>query len=107
MAIEDLYNAKALVETPTPTQTATGSWEDSWATTEAALPCRWQPVSGVEGITDAKETVVITHKMFCATTASVGNKDRVTVGGIVTRVHSIRNIDVMGHHYEIALTSKV
>ena len=106
MSIENLYNVVAVVETPTPAQTPTGSWNDTWAVTEAALRCRFQPTSGNETILDDKETVTITHKMFCASNANISNKDRVTVGSIVARVHTIRDIDILGHHLEIGLSDK-
>ena len=108
MSIQSLSNSLALVERPTFAQTATGSASVSaWTTVEAALPCRFQPTKGDETIQEDKLTVIITHKLFCLTTANIQQQDRVTVGSIVARVHAIRNIDMLSHHLEVDLSSKV
>ena len=106
MAIEDLFISSAKVERPAATQDSLGSWTESWSTVYSGLPCRVQPVSGVEALTDDKETVIITHKVFCKAASGILGKDRLTISGLTLRVHSVRNIDLMGHHDEILCTEK-
>ena len=106
MAIEDLFISTAVVERPTAVQDSMGSWTETWANVYNALPCRVQPVSGVEELMDDKQTVIITHKVFCKAASGIMGKDRLVVSGLTLRAHSVRNIDLMGHHDEIACTEK-
>jgi len=104
MSFHNLMNNTALVEYVTTTSDTMGTFTESWATRYSAMPCRLQPMKGVERAMYMRERTEVTHKLFFPDGyGSVTEKDRVTISSTTYDVNFVAEPDHSGHHYEADL----
>lgn len=104
MSIETLMNKKVDIETPTRTKDKYGTSTETTANRYTNLPCRIQPWKGEELFLANSERTVVTHKMFVPPQfTGINAQDRVKDGTKYYDIIVVRDIDFMGHHFEIAL----
>jgi len=58
--------------------------------------CRVNPLTGIEQIKYAKETTLITHKVYIAGSPDIRNGDTLFNESITLLVRAVRNIDLIG-----------
>lgn len=101
MSLKKLYNQTAVIERYTKTADGMGGNTIVWVTSSTDVKCRVQPLAGDESIAHSRVEVRITHKVYCATTVDVLEKDRIVVDELTLRIHTVRDIDRLRRFYTI------
>ena len=65
----------------------------AWATVNASLPCRIQPLSASERIEFSRPQQEVTHRMYVAGSVDITAADRISFGGRTFNIVGVRNID--------------
>lgn len=108
--IEQMYNTEATIWERTKISDAYGGWSDVWDEKYVDIRCRWQPkqritkkTGGEEGVY-GKEAVVQTGRMYCSSKKyTITGDEQVEIDGQYYDIVYPRDVDKMGHHYEIDL----
>ena len=103
MSVRSLCNNTMVVYSWTKASDAYGGWTRTSDVRYAAMPCRVQPISGVEQMRYGAERTVVTHKIFApGDYTGLDHEDEgVCQDGNRYRFRFIRNPDRMDHHVEI------
>ena len=109
MAISDFYNLTVSVVSLTVAADAVGGFDETDSVDIAALPCRIRQLKGDEEWLQGKETVRITHRMYCAPDTAITEKQIVTqVKTSGTVRYKVRRVDTKAqttdnHHLAVDL----
>jgi len=103
MSFKTLLNTTATTASKTNVSDAYGTWTETWADTNTNFPCRIQPLRGDETVIYGREGVITTHKLYCETSYSFTEQNKLTSSGTVYDIVLVRNIDGMNHHIEADL----
>ena len=104
MSVRSLCNRNVNVQTVTRTKDARGTWTEATANRHANMPIRIQPISGKEAVLYERKGVEVTHKGFYpGDYTGVVEHDQVVDGSDTYDIELVRDIDLMGHHFEILL----
>jgi len=93
VSLRSLFNTNVQVEYPTVVRGTEGGQDTTWTVRYASLACRIQPLSAREAAMYGRETVAITHRMYCFPTATINGKDKITYGGRTFLVKGVRDTD--------------
>lgn len=73
--------------------------ETAWTTGSSAAKAGWlNPVSAGEMIIGEKKTVLFDYKLFCSSTESIGERQRIKSGSAIYDVVFVKNTLNMDHH---------
>ena len=107
MAISDFYNSIVNVVTLTVAADAVGGFGETDSIDIVALPCRIRQLKGDEEWLQGKETVRVTHRMYCASDTAITEKQIVTQvktsGTVRYKVRRVDNKHQINHHLAVDL----
>ncbi len=100
--IGDYYKQSVSILTCSSSVNAIGTAVKTYATsvTVAGLLC---PSSGRDQFSQGKETVFASHRLYIASTGTINEKCKVSVGTRTYNVLHVRNVNTMGHHLQVYL----
>ena len=102
--IEDFYTQSVVLVSPA---TSTSSWsEPGWSTSPTTFSAAVNPNSGAILLRNGKETPRADYKLFCGSSISIAEHDRVRWSGSSFEVVFVKNTLAMGHH-KTALLKKI
>jgi len=103
MSFHSLMNTTVDVKTVARTRDVYGTWTETETNRYADMPCRIQPISGKEQAYYNSKRTRVSHRLFCeGTYIGITEQDVVVdTDSIRYDVKLVRNIDKMGHHFEI------
>ena len=94
--IQDYYTESVVLVSPT-TSTAWGN-EPGWSTTPTTFAAMINPVSGAVLLRNDKETPQADYKLFCGSTVSIAQNDRIRWNGSSFDVAFVKNTLNRDHH---------
>ena len=101
MAIEDLYNITFSVQRLTNAQDAIGGESGTWANLSTGNIGRYRLLSGTEREYAGRQGVMSTHRLYCESSVTIIEADRVVIGSLTFDVQYIYNVDELDHHLQV------
>jgi len=100
--ISDYYKQTVSILTCTASVNAIGTSVKTYATSVSVMGLL-APSSGRDQYTQGKETVFATHRLYIASTGTITEKCKVSVGARTYNVLHVRNVNSLGHHLQVYL----
>lgn len=100
--IGDYYKQSVSILTCSSSVNAIGTSVKTYTTsaTVVGLLC---PSGGRDQFSQGKETVFASHRLYIASTGTITEKCRVSVGTRTYNVLNVRNVNTLGHHLQVYL----
>ena len=99
MISASLYNQTLTLQSKTLTADGQGGWTEAWADA-GTFRARISPLSSAERLTQDKETMLTTHRIYCDN-MTVSPEDRIKWGSYYFEIIGITNPSEVYHHLEI------
>lgn len=100
--IEDYYDQSVLLQSPIYTPDSYGQNIASW-TTGVTVNCAIQARSGNYPVIDGVQQVLKSFRMYCSSTVSIKEQDRISQNGLYYYVTFINTNLKSSHHLQIDL----
>jgi hypothetical protein len=95
--ISDYYTESVVLYEPA-TSTAVWGSEPGWSTSPSTFMAAVNPVSGSVLLRNDKETPLADYKLYCSSTVSIMEHDKVIWSGDTFDVTFVKNTFAMDHH---------
>lgn len=101
MSIETYYESGIVIQRKTSVSNGLGGMVDSWST-HLTIDGRIRPLSGNEKISADKNTLYVTHRLYCSI-LDITEKDRVLFNGVKYEVKFVANPMNFGRYLMVDL----
>ena len=105
MSFDGLLTHTMTVQGYTASVDAAGGYKETWADLYTNVPCRVRQAGAGESFERGKETVDVSHVIYCRP-KSITEKDRVVFGSRTFKIRRVQDWNEQGEYYRIQVTEE-